>query len=322
MSRIGRYLAITAAIFLVLFLAAWFERPGLKTYHEHAFPKQPPAHPTELTATWLGVAGLLVKDGRNAIMIDPFFSRPPGLLRVVLNQELIPDEEIIRANLAKLKIDKLDAVLVSHSHYDHAMDAGVVARMTGAQLIGSESTLNIGRSANLAESQLIAANGDALIKFGNFEIRFIASEHAQGSGGEPLGNIEGRLPDRPRYLDYKLGGVYSILVDHLQGSFLHHGSAGFKPGALDGYRADVSFQSVAMIDQYDLYMRETLDSTGATRIIPIHWDDFSRSLEEKLVPIPFVVRLDRFFESMQKLRPGIRVQTMMPYEPVVLFSNS
>ena len=77
MSRIRRILLISAVALLVIFMAAWFERPGLREYHQQLITKAGPAHPVALTATWLGVAGLLVQDGRNAIMIDPFFSRPP-----------------------------------------------------------------------------------------------------------------------------------------------------------------------------------------------------------------------------------------------------
>ncbi len=322
MSRIRRILLISAVALLVIFMAAWFERPGLREYHQQLITKAGPAHPVALTATWLGVTGLLVQDGRNAIMIDPFFSRPPGLLRMAFNREIRPDEAAIKDALSKLKIEKLDAVLISHSHYDHAMDAGVVARLTGAKLIGSESTLNIGRSAGLPESQLMVADTTQAQEMGNFQVRFLASEHAGKSGGAPTGNIDAPLTMPAHYLDYKLGGTYSILIDHLQGSLLHHGSAGFKPGALDGMRADVAFLSLAMIDELDIYLRETLDTVGATRVIPIHWDDFSRPLSKKLVPIPFVVRLDQFFEHMRKRRPSIRVETMLVNDPAVLFPNS
>lgn len=322
MSRLTRVLIVVVIALSVLFIAAWYERPGLREYHANLIPKAGPAHPVELTATWLGVTGLLLRDGEHAVLIDPFFTRPPGLLRMVFNSDIAPNEALIAQWLKRLDVEKVDAVLVSHSHYDHAMDAGVVARLTGAQLVGSESTLNIGRGAGLGETQLHAINASETLKFGKFAVKFIDSAHAGASGGKPTGDIEKPLFAPAHYLDYKLGGVYSILIDHPQGSLLHHASAGFIPGALDGRHADVVFLGVALIDELDPYLRETVDAVGATRVIPTHWDDFTKPLDKALMPMPFVVHLDDFFSGMRELRPSIQVQTLLQGEPAILFPRN
>ncbi len=270
-------------------------------------------------ATWLGVTALLLTDGRHAVMIDPFFTRPPGIVAMALNREIQPDEARIKEWLDRLQVTRLDAVLISHSHFDHAMDAGVVARLTGAQLVGSESTLNIGRGAGLDETHLIKVDPAMPLKFGDFEVSFVESAHAGKTGGKPTGEITSRLQPPARYLDYKLGGTYSILVAHPQGSLLHHGSAGFIPGALDGRQADIAFLGVALIGDLEPYLRETVDAVGATRVIPTHWDDFTKPLDAPLLPIPFLVRLDDFFADMRRLRPSLRVQTMLPDQTVTLF---
>lgn len=319
MNRLARVLVVVTLAAFLMFLAAWYERPGLREYHAHVIPQTGPAHPSELTATWLGVTALLLRDGQRAILIDPFFTRPPGLLRMAFNRTIAPDEALIADWLRRLKIDKLDAVVVSHSHFDHAMDAGVVARMTGAKLVGSESTLNIGRGAGLDAASLQVISTTDALNFGKFQLSFVASAHAGRTGGRPNGEIEVPLQTPARYLDYKLGGTYSILVDHPQGSILHHGSAGFVPGALDDRRADVVFLGVALIDGLDPYLRETVDAVGARRVIPTHWDNFTLPLDQPLLPMPLVVHLEDFFDGMRELRPGIQVQTLLPGEPVVLF---
>ena len=320
MSNFWRIVIIAVFCLIVLFGAAWFERPGLGEYHEHLIPRQTgPAHPRALTATWLGTTALLLQDGERAILIDPFFTRPTGMLRMVMNKQIAPNETLIRGWLARLGVTKLDAVLVSHSHFDHAMDAGVVARLTGATLIGSESTLNIGRGAELESKQLRNIEEDPVVKIGRFTITFVPSAHAGATGGRPTGTIETPLIPPVHYDDYKLGGVYSILIEHPQGNMLHHGSAGFVPGALDGRSADVVFLGVSLIDEIEPYLRETVDAVGANRVIPVHWDDFTQPLEGSLVPLPFVVRLDDFFDDMRRLRPALKVQTMLPDRTVVLF---
>lgn len=322
MSRLARVLVVVVLAVCVMLLAAWYERPGLAEYHANLIPRTAPAHPQELTATWLGVTALLLQDGQHAILVDPFFTRPQGLLRMALNRQIAPDEALIAQWLKRLKIEKLDAVIVSHSHFDHAMDAGVVARMTGARLVGSESTLNIGRGAGLEPAALQPISTTDALKIGKFQISFIASAHAGRTGGRPIGDIETPLQVPAHYLDYKLGGAYSILIDHPQGSILHHGSAGYIPGALDERHADVVFLGVALIDSLDPYLRETVDAVGAQRVIPTHWDDFTQPLDQPLVPMPFVVHLDDFFDDMRRLRPAIQVQTLLPAEPVVLFPQN
>jgi L-ascorbate metabolism protein UlaG (beta-lactamase superfamily) len=271
-----------------------------------------------LTVTWTGVTGLLVSDGAHALLIDPFFTRPEGVVPFLRNAPIAPDEQKIAAALARLHVQKLDAVLVSHSHFDHAMDAGVVARLTGAELAGSQSTANIGRGASLPESQLRVMQPLNPARYGDFVVTFIESRHAGATGGRPTGDITAPLTSPARYLDYRQGGSYSILVQHPRGALLHHGSAGFVHGALASVHADVVFLGVALIDDLDVYIHEVVDATGARRIVPVHWDDFTRGLDQPLVPFPLLVRLKDFFARMRQ-RPDLTVQTLDAFQPAVLF---
>lgn len=296
----------------------WFKRPGMADYEAHQFHATPA--PGALTATWLGVTALLLRDGQHAIFIDPFFTRPPGLLNLLGNSQIAPDEPRIARWLDRLGVKTLDVVLVSHSHYDHAMDAGVVARLTGARLIGSASSVQIGAGAGLDPAQMQLVQAGERVQIGGFGVTFIESRHAGATGGRPTGTITEPLRVPAHYLDYKLGGTYSILIDHAQGRILHHGSAGFVPGALKDQHADVAFLGVALIDDLGSYLRETADAVGAQRVVPTHWDDFTRPLDQPLLPFPVVVRLDDFFTQTARLRPQFQVQTLKLGEPVALFA--
>lgn len=310
-------LVVSAAVVVTTF---WHKRPGMEAYAARHYVADPSAG--ALTATWFGTTAVLLSDGTHAVFVDPFFTRPPGFARLALNRPITPDEALIRDWLQRAGVTRLDAVLVSHSHYDHAMDAGEVARLTGARLAGSPSTLNIGRGAGLPETQLAAMRPGEPQVFGSFEVTFIQSRHAGATGGEPTGDIVEPLSPPARYYDYKQGGAYSILIAHPQGRVLHHGSAGFVPGALAGRRADVVFLGIAFLPELQDYFSEVVDAVGARRVMPVHWDDFTRPLAQPLRPFPLVVRLDRFFEDAARLRPGIALQTLELGRRVALFPQA
>lgn len=315
----GRGFAALILIAVAALSVLHFYRPGLEEYRQHAAPVSSD-QPGSVRAMWFGTTALYVSDGQHAVMIDPFFSRPPGMLPMLTNGVIAPNEPLIAEWLQRAGIQKLDAVLVSHSHHDHSMDAGVVARLTGATLIGSESTLNIGRGAGLPDAQLRRVTPGEAMRYGSFDISFIESRHAGATGGTPTGEITQALKPPAHYFDYKLGGAYSIFLRHAQGTLLHHGSAGFKPGALQGHHADVAFIGVSLLDDLPAYLREVVDANGAKRVIPMHWDEFTRPLEEPLVPqVLLATNLPAFFRGMAQ-RPDLQVQTMQLGQPIDVFT--
>ena len=112
------------------------------------------------TVTFLGNTNLLFDDGDIAWMTDAFFTRPST--REVLFGKVEPDDRVIRKTLERAGIEKLDMIVPVHSHFDHAMDAAMVADFTGATLFGSSSTINIGKGYGLDERQMLIPHWDSL----------------------------------------------------------------------------------------------------------------------------------------------------------------
>jgi L-ascorbate metabolism protein UlaG (beta-lactamase superfamily) len=292
-----------------------------------------------VTVRWTGTTTLVFSDSETTWMTDGWFSRP-GPLRLLLG-EIAPDVAAIERGLARNGIDALHplaAVFPVHSHYDHAMDAPEVARRTGALLLGSESTANIGRGWGLAERQIRVVRDRELIVLGKFRITPIVSRHfefpdprvRERALGDP--DITEPLVPPAKALAYKVGVAWVLHVAHPKGSWLVVGSAGYLEGALEGYSADTVFLGIgglgSQTDAYrETYWRETIARTDPRRIIPIHWDSLTAPA---LGPFRGGLRAERvlsrggdhtleFLAAKAAANPGIAFQTLPRYEPVVLF---
>lgn len=263
-------------------------------------------------ATFMGVSTLLFTDGRSRVLTDGFFTRP-GLLRL-RSGRLAPDRRRISAALYRLAVTELDAVVVLHSHVDHALDSATVARTTGAWLVGSASTRQIARGEGFpAELFLPLRDGESL-RFGDFTLEALPSVHSPGD--RLPGVIDTPLRTPARLDDYKAGDCYSLFVEHQGRRLLVHASAGFIPGALDGQHAETVYLGIGTLgtldqDYRDEYWRQVVETVGARRVVPIHWDNFARSLRRPLRPLP--PPIDDVPTSLRWLRQradatGVRVE--------------
>jgi L-ascorbate metabolism protein UlaG (beta-lactamase superfamily) len=267
-----------------------------------------------LRAKFLGVTTILFDDGETAIMTDGFFSRP-GLVALT-TRPVAPDLARIGDALKKAGVTRLAAVMTAHSHYDHAFDTPVVAARTGAVIIGSESTANIARGFDFPEGRIRVIKGGESFTFGRFRITAIKSPHSPNS--EMMGEITKPLRPPTRLWDYREGGNYSFLVEHDGRRVLIHASANFSRGLLRGMGADVVFLGIGTLgkqsDQFiGDYWRETVLAAGAKLVIPIHWDNFFKPLDEPLEPFPPPADdFDRTMKLLNALAAADKVEVRMP----------
>ncbi|MGE2731163.1 MBL fold metallo-hydrolase [Mycolicibacterium vaccae] len=264
-------------------------RPDLRTYAQRFDVPAATAH-SAVTVTWAGVTTLLVDDGASAVLTDGFFSRPS--LLTVATRPLTPSLPRISTGLARLGVDRLDAVTPVHTHYDHALDSAVVADRTGARLIGGQSAAQIARGHGSARAEVVTP-GQAL-PVGTFDLTLVEGAHC------PPDRFPGPVtaPVRPpaRVSAYRCGEAWSTLLHHRPTGqrLLIVGSAGFVPGALSGHRADVVYLGVGQLgrqpeDYLRAYWEQTVGLVGARRVILIHWDDFFRPLDKPLRALPRAV---------------------------------
>ena len=149
-------------------------RPDLADYTRYFDAPEADAD-APLTVTWAGVTTLLVDDGSSALMTDGFFSRP-GLATVGLGQ-IAPSASRIDGSLERLGVDRLEAVLPVHTHFDHAMDSAVVAQRTGARIVGGASAVQVGIGGGLTEDRLVVATPGEAITLGAYDVTLVEAEH-------------------------------------------------------------------------------------------------------------------------------------------------
>ena len=297
------FLAVAVFVTFLFFLAS----RSSKTYDDQlkliGFPnktEQSVIPNAKMKVTFLGVTTLLFDDGETRWMTDGFFSRPGRT--AVLFKKIESDKEVVAIALKKLGVTSLDAVIPIHSHYDHALDASEVAMRTGATLIGSPSTANIGRGNGLTEKQIRTVQPGDVARLGKFKITFISAVHSphglfEGEISEPI-----QVPTRSK--DYKMGECYSLLLEHSGNALLIHGSAGFIPNSLDQVKADVIYLGIGTLGMQSKFYKEeywkhVVTAVGAKRVITVHWDDFFKPLDAPLTPQKWPI--DSFDDSLDFL---------------------
>lgn len=264
-------------------------RPDLARYADRFdVPAAGPDSP--LSATWLGVATLLLDDGSSALLTDGYFSRP-SLARVAAGR-VSPSPARVDGCLARAGVSRLEAVIPVHTHIDHALDSALVADRTGARLVGGESAANVGRGYGLPEDRLTVATSGEPIRLCAFDITLVASHHCPPDRFP--GVIDEPLTPPVRASAYRCGEAWSTLVHHRPSArrLLIQGSAGFVKGALAGRRAEVVYLSVGQLGlrprpYLTEYWAETVRAVGARRVILVHWDDFFSPLSKPLRALPY-----------------------------------
>jgi L-ascorbate metabolism protein UlaG (beta-lactamase superfamily) len=241
--------------------------------------------------TYLGTNTLVLIKGLSTLIIDPHFSRPRFLK---LLSKIKPDRNQILNGLKFARVKELKGVLLTHTHYDHALDAVAVLKHAGGCVYGSESASNLAKGGGLSQSQYHAVTPGKLYQVGAFQVRFHPAQHLPF----PL-VMRGLMPETAKisepfsppawFWDYHPGEVSAIQIDHT----LVFRSAGFIPGAYQDLDVDTVILSIGGLDTkshayLEQFYRETVLSTGAEQVLISHWDNFFYPLNQGLKPLGLV----------------------------------
>lgn len=251
---------------------------------------------------YFGAAGWEITDGTIKVLVDPYLTR----IKLGPSPSISPDDD--RATVERediyvsdtLLIDSLitdaDFILVHHSHFDHLADVPYIARITGAKVIGTETTCNILRAYGIEDDKLYPVKGGEDYQFENFSIRVIPSIHSALDAKHYIDNrTYMEVPEAPlKVSEFIEGGSMMFLARFANHDVLTMGSMNFVERELQGIETDIL---IAGVNQSQLglykYNERLLKVTNNPKIIiPTHWDNFripygfpqQEMVERKLYP--------------------------------------
>ncbi len=255
---------------------------------------------TAVRFRWLGVAGIELRVDDQVLSIDPYLTRLPfwrvAFGRVRPNRGLIAE-----------KIRHCDFVLVTHAHFDHLMDVPDVVRNTGAVAFGSANTCRLLAVLGVPPTQIRQIEIGDQLALGDFRVEVLPAEHVTFAGRRPFsGPLPASLRPPLRARDYRMDGCLGYLV-HVDGVRLLH-----CPGP--AVAAEVLFvKPLRARSAWEALLR----SVRPQIVVPVHWDDFGRSLSKPVRPmvvpsgrvIPPLSRIDltRFQNLVEQIAPQVKV---------------
>lgn len=285
---------------------------------------------------YLGTAGWEITDGKTVVLIDPFLSRPR---MVTPNDDTLPSDtrplftmdDIAQSDTAVIDahIQRADLILITHTHFDHALDLPYIAHKTGATVIGTESTYNYARSSGITGDKLMVVRGGEDYEFGGLSIKVIPSLHGvlrhapflRRDPNAPLAPALFPANAKPpfRFADLRIeGGTVAYLIRMNGRQILAFGSMNYIEREVEGLRPDVVLVG-AMPERREIfdYTGRLLRALGYPRfVLPTHWDRFN--VTYGVSQEPAIQRLQSFLLEVKATSPRSTVIVPKYFEAIAI----
>lgn len=267
--------------------------------------------PSGLTLQWLGTAGFALAYQGYVVLIDPYLTRPSA--RAVFSQKALrPDRELLARH-----VPRADAVLVGHTHFDHALDIPEIARAHGAKVYGSRSLVRLMQLYELG-AQAVEVDAGRVYELGPFRVTFIESLHSKLLLGLKVPS-EGELTcdhlDDLRGGRYCCGRVFGIHIAVAGVTLYHQGSANLIEQNIQCGPVDYFLAGIAGRGFTKDYTARVLRALSPRVVIPHHYDNFFLPITG---PMGFSlnVNLGGFFEEVGRVSREFELRTLAPLQRI------
>jgi hypothetical protein len=164
---------------------------------------------TKVELTWMSIANWDMKIAGKRVMMDAYISRlpnsifypPPAYPNDLYAYTSVPQpvdvESIKKVRDAEVGTDRVDYLLVGHSHWDHSWDTPTWAKLTGAQMIGGISTCLQAAAQGVPAAQCRSVNGGEKMSLGDgITMRVVRWNHS-GDATNPIQHFPRELYRAP-----------------------------------------------------------------------------------------------------------------------------
>jgi L-ascorbate metabolism protein UlaG (beta-lactamase superfamily) len=222
----------------------------------------------KITLRWLGVAGIDLGCPGWRIIFDPYLSRVP--LWKMLSGRISPDAGLICSHLPRA-----DSIFITHSHFDHLLDASEAAHQTGAVVHGSPNTCRILRAEGLPKNQIVELHPGSVVDRGGVRVTALAERPHQWVAGFGMQTLKHDLKPPLRARDYAMDFGLSFLVE-CAGVRLMTETC-LEPSGVG--QIDVLLTSpLNPVANDRAYLQKMIDAYRPRVLIPIHCDDMNTPL--------------------------------------------
>lgn len=258
---------------------------------------------------WLGTAGFEIRCDNHVVLLDPYITRA-SLSRCAFGQ-LTSDLSSIA-----LHTPRADAIIVGHTHFDHALDVPAIARHTGGKVFGSRSAIRLCRAAKIPESQLQMVERDPgqdaiVAEVGPFTLRFAPSAHSRFLLGRvPFPGEISDCDDVPiKTADFRCGAVFRVEIQVAGRTIVHLGSAELTPEGPVPHDVDMLLLCVAGWRSTPDLPERIMRSLSPQRVLLSHWDNFFLPLDQGAQALP-AVGMPQLVDRISNLSRDVRIGTL------------
>lgn len=240
--------------------------------------------------TYLGTNAYLLESRHATLLVDPYFSRM-SLFRTALNLRAVAQPGLSKRYLGSRAID---AILATHGHCDHLLDAPHLMTRHRAKLIASKTSVALVRSFGVSARDCVPVTGGSKVQIGGATIWVFSVQHDRIFGQVPFDRPARTLPPR-RVGDWVCGEPLAFLIEMGgQRIYIESGGRPGKPLPIRG-QIDLAILGVALPDARERFPR-MVEALQPRYFLPSHQDDFFRPLDRgfrfgPLTDFPAVLRV-------------------------------